>query len=287
MAADRAINKHLTRSALQQAPQTKEDAGSKVMRLAVCSGNRRRVFLALNQGTKTLGTLRDELHSDSATIVHSLRELERYRLVEQDEQRDYALTVTGKALAQNVIDCLDLAHVLTSHEAFWFEHDVSGIPDYLFSRVGLLRDSTLVADAQGQILKGLRTVAALAQEAQLLEIITPFYSLEVIDRLEVFASKDKRWHIIVTEEVLQHAIKDEEHPYVKALLNGRANLRVVRHDPKLFFVSTGDAVALALSNANGQLDYSTLLTSRGSGAVTWGQELFRYYREQSERVSCS
>jgi predicted transcriptional regulator len=133
-------------------------------------------------------------------------------------------------------------------------------------------------------LSGLHTFIGLIEGADLLRIITPFYNSNFVDRLDVFASKDKEWHLIVTEEVLQSAIVDEGRPNVNALLRGEGQIRVVRQDPKLFFVDTGEAIALALSNVKGQLDYATLLVSRGSDAITWGRELFRYYEERSERV---
>jgi predicted transcriptional regulator len=117
-------------------PQTQNEAVFKRMRLAICSGNRRRVLLALHQKKKSLGDLREDLNSDSPTILRSLRELERNRMVQQDELRDYSLTVIGEAIAQKVINCHHLAEVLTLHEAFWFEHDVSGIPEYCLVALG-------------------------------------------------------------------------------------------------------------------------------------------------------
>jgi predicted transcriptional regulator len=177
-----------------------------------------------------------------------------------------------------------LAEVLTWYEAFWFEHDVSGVPNHLFARIGSLRDSTLVADEHEQVLSGVEAFVRLIEDSDLIKIITPFYSTDFIDRLVVFASKDKEWHIIVTEEVLQCAIIDAEHPNVKGILEGEGQIYVIRQDPKLFFVSTGRAIALALSTIGGQLDYSTLLVSRGRDAITWGKELFRYYEERSEKV---
>lgn len=262
-----------------------EETVFKRMRLAICSGNRRRVLLALKDGKKTLSDVREEVPVDPPTIVHALRELEHYRLVEQDELREYSLTVIGKALVQKVIDRHRSAHVLTSHEAFWFEHDLSGIPDDLFSRIGLLQDSDLVADGQAQVLRGLTTFTALIEDADLLKIITPFYSLRFVDRLDVFASKGKEWHFIVTDDVLQSAMMDEEHLNVKALLHGNAEFRVVQQDPKLFFASADDAIALALATVKGQLDYSTLLVCRGSDATAWGRELFDYYYERSVVVN--
>jgi predicted transcriptional regulator len=207
------------------APQTQDDGAFQRMRVAICSGNRRHVLLALYTGKKSLSTLREELDADAATVVHSLRELEHYRMVEEDELRDYSLTIFGKLLAEKVIDCHRLADVLTSFEAFWFEHDISGIPDYLFSRIGSLQDSNLITDTREQVLSGIETFIALIEGTDVVYLITPFYSLDFVNRLDVFASKDIDWHLIVTEEVMRRALTDAANPNVKAVPRRRRNPR--------------------------------------------------------------
>jgi predicted transcriptional regulator len=147
-----------------------------------------------------------------------------------------------------------------------------------------LQDSNLITDTREHVLSGIETFIALIEGTDVVYLITPFYSLDFVTRLDVFASKDIEWHLIVTEEVIRRALMDAENRNVKAILRGEGEIRVIRQDPKLFFVSTGDEIALALAYVTGQLDYSTLLVSRGSDAITWGTGLFSYYNNRSEPV---
>lgn len=266
------------------AAATREDSVYKRMRLVICSENRRLLLLSLNDGKKSLGNLREELHSDRATIIHALRELERSRLVQQDSQRDYSLTVVGRALIQKVIDCHGMAEVLTLHEAFWFDHDISGIPDDLLNHLGSLRDSTLITGTP-EIFRASRTFAGLMEEGDALELITSVYSPEMITRLDDFISNKKAVSFVLTDDVLQRSIRDLGRDRVKQLLQEGVKIRVIRHDPKLAFVSTGKALGLCFAHTNGSFDYSQLLTSRSAQAIAWGRELFSFYVERSKSVS--
>ncbi len=265
--------------------EIKEDDIFKRMRLAICSGNRRLLLFSLNERKKSLGDLREDLKTDPATIVHALRELERHRMVQQDVKRDYSLTVIGRALVQKVIDCHCMAEVLTIHEAFWSNHDVSGIPNHLFNRIGALRDSTLVVNTQEHILKASDTFVALLREGDVLELVTSFYSPDLIKRIYRSVSDKKAAFLVMTNEVLQRTIADIGSPRIKQILQEGATINVVKRDPKLLFVFTGNTVALGLAHPDGPIDFSQLLTSRSSDALDWGRDLFHYYLRWSESVA--
>ncbi len=262
-----------------------EDETYKRMRLAICSGNRRQLLLSLNEGNKSLGDLREEVPSDPATIVHALRELERYHMVQQNAHRDYALTVIGRALVQKVIDCRCMAETLALHEAFWSEHDVSGIPDHLFNRIGALRESALVVDSQDRVLRASDTAVALVKEGDVLELVTPVYSAVFLTRLFTFIANKKVAYLIMTDDVLHLAIDDIGKDRAAQALKGGVKINVMKHDPRLFLVLTADTMALSLPFPDGTLDFSQLLTSKSSEALEWGRELFHYCLRWSENAA--
>ncbi len=265
--------------------ETREDETYKRIRLAICSGNRTLVLLSLNDGKKLLSDLRDELQADPATIVHALRELERYRMVKQDKQRHYSLSVVGRVLVQKVIDCRRTAEMLTLQEAFWFDHDVSGIPDYLLHSLASLHDSVIVTSPQEHILRAFDTFITLMEEGDELELITHIWHPELVNRLTSLFSHKKTASFVVTDDVLQRALSDFGIDYVKQLLRDGATIYITKRDPRLVFGFAGNAMALGLASADGPPDFSQLLTSRNSEAIAWGRGLFRFYVERSKRVS--
>ena len=60
----------------------------KVIRLAVCSDQRKEILLSMNDGMKSLRELRNELKFSAPAIVHALRELETSHIIRQDSQRN-------------------------------------------------------------------------------------------------------------------------------------------------------------------------------------------------------
>ena len=254
----------------------------KRIRVATCSDQRRKLLFSLDGGKKSLRDLRDEFHWDSATIVHALRELEKNHFVREDVGREYFLTPIGRTVVRKVLDLRDIAETFALHEAFWLEHDVTGIPDYLFDRIGSLRNSELVIDTPVDLFGALHAFAELIEERDMLELITPIYVPEVAKRLGGLTSDLRDVHFVVTEEVLQSALEEAAYPHVKNLLQGDIKVYVVRWDPKLIFAFTGKAIGLALAHVDGPIDYSKLLISRSGEAIEWGRELFRYYVQLSE-----
>ncbi len=265
--------------------ETKEDPTYKRMRLTICSANRKFLLFSLNEHKKSLGELREESCLDSATIVHALRELERYHMVKQDTRSEYSLTVIGRAMVQKVMECRCMAEVLTLHEVFWSQHDVSGIPSHWFNELGMLRDSTLVTSTQQDILKAYDTFVALMQEGNRLKLISSVYSPELVKRLDAIIPNKKVTYFVITDDVWQRAVRETGSEYVERLVREGLRISIIAHDPKFALVSTNSAMGLALFDSEGSLDYSQLLVSRSNEAVMWGRELFYYYLERSESIT--
>jgi predicted transcriptional regulator len=99
-----------------------------MLRLATCSNLRRNLITSLKEGRKPLSELRDELEVSSTTAIHALRELEKGKLIYQDDARNYALTKIGEILALKMGDFLNAIDVLQKYERFWHEHDLSDLP---------------------------------------------------------------------------------------------------------------------------------------------------------------
>jgi predicted transcriptional regulator len=65
---------------------------SELLRLLICSDLRKKLLLALNNGTTSLADLREATGASSTAAIHALRELEKERLTFQDGKRNYLLT---------------------------------------------------------------------------------------------------------------------------------------------------------------------------------------------------
>ena len=255
------------------------------LRLAACSEQRRVLIFSLNEGEKSLSELRDEMQLDSATIIHALRALERDNFVREDAKRNYALTVIGKTVAHKVIDFFETTGALVKHETFWLEHDLSGIPDQLFDRIGALRDSTLVVDTELDPFKAYNSFVAFLEKPSALELIASVSATDPLSLFGEFVVGQKRIELVATEPVLQYMIEKLGQARVKEALRAGHKLSLLRRDPKLVFAVADHVIMLIPFRLDGRFDYSAALTSESPEAIAWGHDLFRHYVELSESVT--
>jgi len=257
----------------------------KILRLAICSERRRALLLSLYEGTKPLAELHEELKSPSPALIHALRELEGDHLVRQDQLRQYELTPFGRSAVRKVIDFRRTMEVLTKHEAFWSEHNLCGIPDHVFDRIGWLRDAMLITGTPPDIFKALRRFVERLRESTVVRLVSPIYipNIETIV-LEKFTSEETRIELVLTEEVLRHFIGEAEQARLKEAHGKHLTLRVLRDDPKLVIVVADRFMALAPYRTDDTFDYSTMLASENPEAVAWGKQLFDHYVTEAADV---
>jgi len=257
----------------------------KRLRAATCSDQRTQLLLSLNEEKKSVGDLRDALHVDGPTIIHALRMLQTLHFVSEDGERVYYLTAIGKNMVRKLIDLIGDTEVIVEHEKFWIEHDLSGIPDQLFDRIGALRNSTLVADSKRDPLTTYRSFIAFLENSPTVELITSVYAPDPRFLYEEFVLGHKHIELVVTESVLHHVMEELGQVRVKEALRTGDKLYLLRHDPRLVFAVADHVVILMLSRLGGGFDYSAALTNESSEAIAWGHDLFRHYVGLSESVA--
>ena len=255
-----------------------------ILRLAICSELRRGILVSLREGKKALSELRTELEISSTTAIHALRELEKEHLVFQDEHRDYALTKIGEVIALKLSDFIDAIKVLKKHEDFWLTHDLSGIPEPLLERIGMLRNSDIVKDTATDIFKVHSNYIDMLKDAKEIKgvssIFVPDYPL-VFE--ELLLKKKADIELVVTEEVLGKI--DEE--ILKKIVTDKSSklkLYVTKENVKAAFTVTDFFIAFGFYRLDGTYDYSNDLRSYDKEAIEWGKELFEWHRKQAERV---
>jgi predicted transcriptional regulator len=238
----------------------------------------------MNDGMKSLRELREELKLSSPAIVHALRELVTSHFIRQDLERNYLVTPIGRSAARKVIDFQDAMAVLMKNEAFWSEHDISGIPDRLFDTIGSLRDAGLIAGTPPDIFKALRHFVDLFRDSKVVKMVSPFYIQDIGQlALQQFA-RQQHVELVLTHEVSRHLIDEIGRERLSKACSGHLALYEIRENPKLVLVVTDTFMALALHRLDGTFDYSYALTSQNKDAIAWGQELFEYHIASSYSV---
>ncbi|NJD76891.1 MAG: winged helix-turn-helix domain-containing protein [Candidatus Methanoperedens sp.] len=256
-----------------------------LLRLVVCSDLRKNLLITLNKGVQSLGSLRDGLNISSTTALHALKELEKSSLVFKDRDKNYALTNIGRITALKLLDFSDTIEVLYKHERFWLEHDLSGIPQHIMMKIGLLKNSTLVENTSTDIFKVHRTFLDLLKNAKEIRGVSPFFIPEFVSLFkELIIENNTDIHLILTNEVYGKLDKE----FLEKICsdnNYKFKLNIIKQNVNIGFTVTDYFLSVGFYLNDGTYDFSKDLICYDKEARDWGLELFDYYIKLSDKVT--
>jgi len=263
---------------------TKQNA----LRLAACSDLRRGLMIGLQEGKKPLSELRDELGVSSTTAIHALRDLEKGKLIYQDEARNYALTKIGEIITLKLVGFINAIDVLARYESFWLEHDLSDIPLTLLDKIGDLSNSTLLMDTPTDTFKSHTTSIQVLEHANKVKGIYPIFNLEYLTTIaELVKRKRIDVELIVTNEVLDsiEGVVETEETFKEVFSEPNFALFATDIEIKIALTLTDSVLYLGLFAHNGIYDYNKALISDDEKALSWGRELYAHCRKLSNVVA--
>jgi predicted transcriptional regulator len=255
-----------------------------IVKLAVCSDLRKNILISLNEGDKSLGDLRERLEISSTTAIHALRDLEKHRLTQQGPDRKYALTNIGNIIALKLMDFSDLAEVITKHERFWLEHDISGIPEHLIMKMGCLKEATLLESHATDIFKVHAAYIDLVSRAKEIKGVSPIFVPEFSSIFKTIVENKIDVQLIVTEKVLE---KIDKNILENILSNENAKLKVymLKEDVKVAVTVTDYFFSLGFFHFDGTYDWNKDLISYDKKGIDWGRKLFQWYLKKVELLN--
>jgi predicted transcriptional regulator len=255
-----------------------------MLHLTACSDLRRNILISLIEQDKSLGDLREGLEISSTTALHAIKELENNNLTFQQKNKNYALTNTGRIITLKLVDFRNAAEVLKKYERFWLEHDISGIPDQLFERIGWLLGSNLVEDTSTDIFKVHMNFMKLLSGARKIRGISSIYVPDYIELFpDLIINKKVDVELILTQEVLEKIDKK----IINGIISDKSlNLKIylTREGTQAAFTVTDYFFSLGLFHLNGNYDYNRDLLSFEKEGIEWGNSLFEWYLQKAERI---
>lgn len=256
-----------------------------LLKLAVCSDLRKNILICLSGGKQPLSQVREILDISSTTAIHALRELEKNRLVSQEKDKNYALTSIGSTITLKLIDFNNAVEVLKTHERFWLEHDLSGIPEHMMEKIGWLKNSTLIEDTSTDIFKVHKNFIKLLSDARVIKGISSIYVPEFMQLFqELILNKNVDVELILTQDVLGK-IDEEIIKKISLDKSHKLKLYITKEGTKAAFTVTDYFFSLGLFHVNGNYDYNRDLVSYDEKGIEWGKGLYEWYLQQAERIS--
>lgn len=245
------------------------------------SAVRTKVMLCLLAGDLNVRSLETELGTRTSTILHTVKDMINENLVAKTSL-GYALTNVGRIQALLLAELMNTITVLDEHQDFWLTHDISGIPVDLQMKIGMLDQSDMVVGDSMALLKAQEYFMDKLLESRKIWGVSPIIIPGYAEAMAIPIQKGAQVDLILTDTILKIVLK-EYRDLMKVLME-RDNFRLyrIKDDIKVAFTVTDTDLYMGLFRLDGRYDIGQDLYCVGDGAVAWGLDLFKYYRDLSE-----
>lgn len=258
---------------------------SPLLELIFLSEKRKDLLLFLKEGPKTIEEIKGHLNTSAVAILPQIKKLKDNSLVFKTED-SYVLSPLGIAVAERMQAMTSLLNVFCNHYDFWANHAVECIPASLRSRIGDLENCTFSEPPDWTRLfePHREFVEILTVSRKINGISSVFFPLYPSLFLS-FAKSGADVSLVVTIPVYER-IKEEYRTDLREFLNMDNTSFYVSHEKIEFsHVATDKFLSLSLPFSNGAYDHTQDVLCFDPPALKWGEDLFAYYRERSEKIT--
>ena len=248
------------------------------------SGVRAKIIISLTSGTKELNDLKEELTMDTSNILHAIRDLEKKDIIFK-QKNNYILSPTGIIIGLKLVDIIKTISAVQKNKKIWLNHEISGIPEHMILRMGELYNSNLVESELTDILKPRENYSQILMDSKNIKGISPIFYPNYINEFKLLIKNGKDVELILTSNIIKKIMNFIDPASIMELreLLSQEKLKIWTTDDniKVAFTVTDKSISLGLFSTNGEYDTTKDLVSDHPDAVTWGNNLFEFYREKS------
>lgn len=255
---------------------------SGLLSILTFSEKRKDILFLLQENPRTLSEIKDHFDVRSPEILPRLKEMEASNMIIRQEGM-YHLTSLGKVSAIYYKPLLDTLTAIETNEGFWREHDLTAIPEIFLNRIQELKECRIVRDEHEHIYD---THKAFVENVLSSTRFLGFSSIFLPSHPPMFLELARRnipISIIVTPNVF-FKIKSEYSVEIEEFLKFKHAGFYVYDNAKIAFVVTDRFLSLSLFFKNGTYDPRNDLIGFDSSSVKWGEDLFKYYKENSIEI---
>ncbi|MGB9937674.1 MAG: helix-turn-helix transcriptional regulator [Methanobacterium sp.] len=223
-----------------------------------------KILISLKNGPKKLPDLKKDIHVNSSTILHNIRQLESKDIILKEFQQ-YSLSQTGEIITHNLISFLNSIYFIKNQKKFWLEHKIESIPPNLINYMECLRDID---------------VCTIKSSYSILEeLLKKSNNIKCIFSYPIYG--DKLFKIICEENNHFKALLAGEYTSLECLKNKNFHL-LDNENLGLNLIILEEIIFLNISYLNGMPDKEYCLMGKSKEGIKWGTKLFDYYLSQSE-----
>lgn len=248
------------------------------------SEKRKNLIMFLLEGPKTIDEIKKELNVSSSPIMAQIRVLLKDGLLVQNEE-NYELSVKGKLIAPRMQPLLSTFRVFDENHEYWARQNLYTLPQHLRERIGelgscreIVPERTHIFDYPPEIMDNLYKSKTVMEVSSFFRPGYPGLYLDLAKRgIEVS---------IVLDFPIFEKLASEYRADVEAFINmENASLYVCEHKIELASSLVTDRFTSVSLFSKDERYYNHEMVSFEESAFSWGQELFAYYTDMSEKIT--
>lgn len=244
---------------------------------------RTKVLLSLKDGAKSTSDLEKEMGIRNTTILHAIKEMTETNLVTRTD-RGYDLTNLGRMQACMLTEMIDFVLVLEDHSPFWLTHDISAIPEFIQTRIGMLNNSEILEGDPADILKTQEFFISELKKATMIRGLSPIIIPGYAEAVATAAINGGEVDLILTKPIIEIVVKDHREILEELLKLDNFRLYSIDGEVTAAFTVTDSLFSLGLFRMDGVYDVGKDLNCLGEAAIEWGNDLFYYYLCKSDKI---
>jgi len=257
-----------------------------LLRYTSSSSVRVQILICLNEGLQTMSELKKEIGISSSTISHNLSNLEKKKITTKNGEK-YALSPLGHIITLNLIENIKTTSAVTKFRRLWLNHDLTSIPPELIKKIGDLHKACLIEAESEEIYKPHETYEQILQNSKYVKGVSPIFRFSYIDLYRNLVENDIDIELILTKDIISKTLSGIDSKSLEYLQDFMSQKKVkfwiIDANVKAAFTVTDKYLSLGLFHEDGDYDHTRDLISDDHDAVTWGNQLFEYYRDQAEK----
>ena len=255
---------------------------SELLNVISASDKRRNLLILLNSGPQEWDDIKRILNVTSTGMLPQIKILEEEHLIERDG-RKFSLTPIGKVLTTHMEPLIRTMDVLDKNSKFWHEHDIGVLPHEILLHIRELGNYEII-EVPDEDLFNINPFLQNLTQAKTIKGISHTVHPKFPEFFTALAKKGIQSSLIFTPNV--YRIVSENYPkmleeYIKYK---NASLYISKENLKFSFVVSDSYFSLSLFYMTGIFDSKHDVISRDHSALRWGDQIFSYFKKQSEKI---
>ncbi|WP_435346945.1 helix-turn-helix transcriptional regulator [Haloarchaeobius sp. HRN-SO-5] len=251
------------------------DGPTKRVEFVYGSAARRQVLGALADSSRSRQAVVASASASESAVYDAMKRLEDRGLVYEGDDGMWAVTGTGRAVADLLDRVGTVESVVEDSAAYLDSHDLGVVPAAQRCELHRLEGCEVVDSPETDPFRAARRVRRAIDSADRVSVVAPVYDDRLAEALVDGDATDRR--LVLTPELLDEPpdVDDGDAGTDEDVLLDRVDVRVAASS--LAMTVTGGGVYLSLPLLDGSYDPSTELVAESPAAAAWGESVFETF----------